>query len=88
MNLNVKCFVAPPLVASDYTCGSSVVAPVFILWLAGCVSVGFGLIGGPTGQPTISWNTIGFGMLLVLTAGIWTWFVIRSRENCKPIQRS
>ncbi len=83
-NMALKCLLAPPVVASEYTCGTSCFAPVAILWLASCVSILFGFLGGPMGNPGISWTTIAVGIGLWLISGFWTWYVTRNQESCKP----
>ena len=80
----LKCMLAPPLVASKYSCGTSCVAPVTILWLASCAFMLLGFLGGPMGKPDISWATIAVGILMWLMSGCWTWYATRNRESCQP----
>ena len=78
------CILVPPLVAGKYTCGTSCVAPVTILWVASCVSILFGFLGGPLGKPGISWASIGVGILLWLISGCWTMYATRNLQRCAP----
>ena len=83
MNISLKCILAPPLVAARYTCGTSCIAPVSVIWLAGFVSILFGFLGGPTGQAGISWASILFGIALWITSGCWTLIVTRGGDSCE-----
>ncbi|MGD2119956.1 MAG: hypothetical protein PVG66_16475 [Chromatiales bacterium] len=82
MNISLKCILAPPLVAARYTCGTSCIAPVCVIWLAAFVSILFGFIGGPTGQAGISWQSILFGLMLWCISGCWTFVATRGTESC------
>ena len=83
----LKCLAMPPLVASQYTCGTRSTAPLTIVWLAGVVAILFGLNGGPTGQDHISIETLGMGIGLWLGAGIWTIAVTRNLAACRPVNK-
>jgi len=84
MKLTIKCLLAPPLVASRYTCGTSCIAPVTILWLASCVCIFFGFNGGPMGRPEISWPTVAFGSVLWILSGCWTMLATQNLKSCQP----
>jgi hypothetical protein len=88
MNLSLKCLIVPPLVASRYTCGTSCIAPVTILWLASCVSILFGFLGGPMGRSEISWPTISVGIVLWLASGCWTVYATKNNESCRTVKKN
>ena len=71
----------PPVGACRYGCGSSCAAPVTVFWLFGVVSVIYGFLGGPTGEPGISWYTVGLGLAMWGIAAIWTMLTIRGVEE-------
>ena len=70
----------PPVGACRYGCGSSCAAPVTVFWLFGVVSVIYGFLGGPTGEPGISWYTVGLGFAMWLIAAVWTMLTIQGVE--------
>ena len=51
----------PPVGACRFGCGTNCAAPVTVFWLFGVVSVVYGFLGGPMGEPGISWYTVGAG---------------------------
>lgn len=67
----------PPVGACRYGCGSACAAPVTVFWLFGLVSVVYGLLGGPTAEPGISWRTIGLGLGMWAISAIWTLLSLR-----------
>ena len=77
----VTSVLMPPVGACRYGCGSSCAAPVTVFWLFGMVSVIFGFLGGPTGEPGISWYTIGLGLAMWAIAAIWTMLTIQGVEE-------
>ena len=71
----------PPVGACRYGCGTNCAAPITVFWLFGLVSVVFGLFGGPTGQPGISWYTIGLGLAMWGISAAWTLLTVRGVEQ-------
>ncbi|MCB1817751.1 MAG: hypothetical protein H6960_08025 [Chromatiaceae bacterium] len=70
----------PPVGACRYGCGTNCAAPVTVFWLFGVVSVIYGLLGGPTGEPGISWYTVGLGFGMWGIAAVWTMLTIQGVE--------
>ena len=70
----------PPVGACRYGCGTNCAAPVTVFWLFGVVSVIYGLLGGPTGEPGISWYTVGLGFAMWGIAAVWTMLTIQGVE--------
>jgi hypothetical protein len=75
----------PPVGACRYGCGSACAAPVTVFWLFGLVSVVYGLLGGPMGEPGISWRTIGLGLAMWAISSVWTLLSARGKggPNCR-----
>ena len=75
----------PPVGACRYGCGSACAAPVTVFWLFGLVSVVYGLLGGPMGEPGISWRTIGLGLAMWAISSVWTLLSARRKggPNCR-----
>ncbi len=71
----------PPVGACRYGCGTNCAAPVTVFWLFGVVSVVYGFLGGPTGEPGISWYTVGLGLAMWGIAAIWTMLTIQGVEE-------
>ena len=69
--------LAPPIGACRYGCGSSCAAPVTVFWLFGVVSVVYGFLGGPMGEPGISWHTVGLGLAMWSIAAVWAMVTIQ-----------
>ena len=76
----------PPVGAFRYGCGTSCAAPVTVFWLFGLISIIFGLFGGLTGEPGISWKTILLGSGSWAISVVWTMLTMRgvapSRYHC------
>lgn len=70
----------PPVGACRYGCGTNCTPAITVFWLFGVVSVVFGLMGGPTNEPGISWYTVGLGLLMWGLAAIWTLFTLQGVE--------
>jgi hypothetical protein len=68
--------LAPPLAVVKYGCASYTGAPIAVFWLAGLVSIGYGLVGGVLGLPSRSWVEILLGIVLWGIAAAWTWLVL------------
>lgn len=77
--------LAPPVGACRYGCGTNCAAPVTVFWLFGVVSVVYGFLGGPTGQPGISWYTIGLGLAMWALAAVWTMLTLTgvAEDRCR-----
>jgi hypothetical protein len=86
MKISLGCVLAPPLVASQYSCGSSCAAPVTILWLGSIFCMLLGLLGGPLEKTGISWPTFFVGLGLWLISAIWTWLATRKIDGCRVIK--
>ena len=72
MNRHLTTFLMPPVSACRYACGTSCAAPVTVFWLFGVVSVVYGLLGGPTSTPGVSWATVALGLGMWGIAAVWT----------------
>ena len=72
--------LAPPIGACQYGCGSSCAAPVTVFWLFGVVSVVYGFLGGPMGEPGISWYTVGLGLAMWGIAAVWSMLTIQGAQ--------
>ena len=77
----------PPVGACRYGCGTNCAAPVTVFWLFGVVSVIYGFLGGPTGEPGISWYTVGLGLAMWGIAAVWTLLSMRGAEadRCQSV---
>jgi hypothetical protein len=73
--------LVPPVGAVRYGCGTNCAAPVTVFWLFGVFSVVYGLFGGPTAEPGISWYTIGLGLAMWAIAAVWTMLTFRGVEE-------
>lgn len=71
----------PPVGACRFGCGTNCSAPVTVFWLFGVVSVVYGLLGGPMGEPGISWYTIILGLVMWGIAAVWTMLTIQGVET-------
>lgn len=72
--------LVPPIGACRYGCGTNCAAPVTVFWLFGVISVVYGLFGGPTNEPGISWATVGLGFLMWGIAAMWTLLTLQGVE--------
>ncbi len=70
----------PPIGACQYGCGSNCAAPVTVFWLFGVVSVVYGFLGGPMGEPGVSWHTVGLGLALWGISAVWAMLTIQGGE--------
>ena len=70
----------PPVGACRYGCGTSCAAPVTVFWLFGVVSLVYGFLGGPTGEPGISWYTVWLGCAMWIVAAVWTLLTLKDVE--------
>ena len=72
--------LVPPIGAFRYGCGSNCAAPVTVFWLFGVVSVVYGFLGGPMGEPGVSWYTVGLGLAMWGIAAVWSMLTIQGVE--------
>ena len=71
----------PPVGACRFGCGTNCAAPVTVFWLFGVVSVIYGFLGGPMGEPGISWYTVSLGLAMWAIAAVWTMLTIQGVET-------
>lgn len=74
-------FVCPPVAACRFGCASCCAAPIGVFWLAGMVSILYGMAGGPSNLMGPSWNTVGLGVVLWVIAAVWAALTIRGADN-------
>ncbi|MCO6412172.1 MAG: hypothetical protein J5I92_05455 [Thiogranum sp.] len=77
----VLTLVCPPLAACRFGCAGCCAAPIGVFWLAGMVSIFYGMAGGPANLMGPSWNTMGLGIALWVIASVWAALTIRGAEN-------
>ena len=75
-------FFAPPLAVCRFGCAPCCAAPIAVFWLAGVVSVLYGMAGGPTNLAGLSWQTMGLGLILWAIATLWASLAIRGAPTC------
>ncbi len=80
MNKTLFTIIAPPVSACLFGCAGCCAAPISVFWLAGIVSILYGIVGGPTNLMGPSWNTIGLGFVLWGIASVWTALSIRGAD--------
>jgi len=68
----------PPLAVCRYGCAGCCAAPITVFWIAGIASFIYGFLGGPLGLDTVSWNTIGLGILLWSIAVVWAMITVHN----------
>ena len=76
-------FMAPPIAVCRYGCAGCCAAPIGVMWIAGIVSIIYGVVGGPANSETISWATVGLGLVLWVISVIWALTVIRGVSDDK-----
>lgn len=81
MKRTMLVLVAPPYAVCLYGCAGCCAAPVGVSWLAGMVSIVWGIAGGPANLPDPSWNTILLGCGLWAIASVWTAIAVRDSNN-------
>lgn len=77
MNRLLLSYLAPPIAVCRYGCAGCCAAPIGVMWFAAIVSIIYGFAGGPTNAETISWATVGLGVILWVVSVIWTLNVVR-----------
>lgn len=75
--------IFPPLAVCRYGCAGCCAAPIGVFWLAGVVSIIYGLFGGPAGHDHISWATVLLGIGLWVIAIFWALNVIKGVSDDK-----
>jgi len=85
--------LAPPLAVIKHGCASYTAAPIAVFWLAGLVSIAYGLVGGVLDLPGKSWVEILLGIVLWGISAAWTRLVmggvsedLQQSQN-SPLQR-
>lgn len=73
--------MVPPLGACQYGCGSNCAAPITVFWLFGVVSVIYGFLGGPMGEPGVSWYTVGLGFASWGISAVWAVLTMQGVET-------
>ncbi len=79
----------PPVGACRYGCGTNCTPAITVFWLFGVVSIGFGLMGGPTNEPGVSWYTVGLGLAMWGIAATWTLLTLHGvdGDRCQGTRR-
>lgn len=82
----VLTLVFPPVAACRFGCAGCCAAPIGVFWLAGMVSIFYGMAGGPSNLMGTSWNTVGLGVALWVIASVWAALTIRGADKgkCEP----
>ncbi|MFO7603231.1 MAG: hypothetical protein R6X06_05380 [Gammaproteobacteria bacterium] len=70
----------PPLAVCRYGCASCCAAPIGVFWITGIIGIVYGYLGGPAALETVSWVTMGLGLVLWALAAIWAETTIRGVE--------
>ena len=71
----------PPFAVCRYGCSGCCAAPIGVFWVTGIVSLIYGYFGGPLGLATVSWGTLGLGILLWGIAAAWTVLTLRAADT-------
>ncbi|HDP90093.1 MAG TPA: hypothetical protein ENN42_09095 [Thioalkalivibrio sp.] len=85
MRRHVLAVFIPPLAVCRYGCAGCCAAPIGVFWISSIISIVYGYRGGPLGLDTVSWGTVGLGMLLWLIAVGWAFLTLRAADDdrCK-----
>ena len=81
MNRILLALVAPPAAVARFGCATCTAAPIGVFWLAGLVSIGYGVAGGAPNALLSAGGLIVVGVLLWLIATAWARLVIRGVES-------
>jgi hypothetical protein len=81
MNRTLLALLAPPAAVARFGCATCTAAPIGVFWLAGLVSIGYGLAGGAPHALLSAGGLIVVGVLLWLIATAWARLVIRGVES-------
>lgn len=71
MKRTIQAVITPPIAVCRYGCAGCCAAPIGVFWIAGIVSIIYAFFGGPAELDTISWGTLGLGVVLWTIAAIW-----------------
>lgn len=83
MKRQLLTFFVPPIAVCRYGCAGCCAAPIGVMWFAGIVSIIYGFAGGPAASETVSWTTVGLGVLLWIIAVTWAFMVVRGVSDDK-----
>jgi hypothetical protein len=81
MNRTLLALLAPPAAVARFGCATCTAAPIGVFWLAGLVSIGYGLAGGAPNALLSPGGLIVVGVSLWLIATAWARLVIRGVES-------
>lgn len=81
MKRKILTILIPPLAVFRYGCTSRCAAPIGVFWITGIIGIIYGYLGGPAGLDTISWVTLGLGVVLWAVAAIWAESAIRGIDS-------
>ena len=82
MNRNTVAWWVPPAAVARYGCATCTAGPIGVFWLAGIVSIAYGLLGGRLGGLEGSqWFLVGLGIIMWLIAAVWSRLVIRGVDE-------
>jgi hypothetical protein len=85
MKRRALAIICPPLAVCRYGCAGCCAAPIGVFWLTGIVGMVYGYFGGPLGLETVSWGTLGLGVLLWAIAAVWALLTLKAadEDRCK-----
>jgi hypothetical protein len=81
MNRTLLALLAPPAAVARFGCATCTAAPIGVFWLAGLISIGYGIAGGAPEALLSAGGLTGVGVLLWLIAAAWARLVIRGVES-------
>lgn len=74
--------LTPPIAVWHYGSAERTAGPIGVFWLAGLVSIFYGLTGGTLGELLITrWILIGLGLILWAIAAAWTRLVLNAIDS-------
>lgn len=74
--------IAPPVAVLRFGAAEATAGPIGVFWLAGLVSLFYGLTGGTLGELMATrWVLIGLGIVLWIIATVWTRLVIGAVDS-------
>jgi len=82
MKRAILCVLIPAVAVCRFGCAGCCAAPIAVFWLTGIAGLVYGLFfGGPLRLETISWNTVGLGILLWVIAAVWALIAVRTADD-------
>lgn len=81
MKRTIKAYLVPPAAVYHYGAATNTAAPIAVFWLAGLISIGYGIVGGLMSLPGISWLEILLGVVVWTISGAWAHIVITGVEH-------